>query len=134
LTLSLDTSVLVDLVNDRHLVRRNFAASVDTLVTSSLAAHELLFGAMISRRVDFQLDNARDLLAQLRVAEFDQDDARTAAQVRATLRAKGQTIGSLDSLIAGQALARGWTIVTANTHEFARIDGLNVIDWTAPAD
>ena len=134
MTLSLDTNVLVDLVNGHGSVRRSYATSAEALVTSSLAAHELLFGAMISRRVDFQLDNARDLLAQLRVAEFDQDDAQVAAQVRAWLRAKGQTIGSLDSLIAGQALARRWTIVTANTHEFARVEGLNIIDWTTAPD
>ncbi len=134
MTLSLDTNVLVDLVNGHGSVRRSYATSGEALVTSSLAAHELLFGALISRRADFQLDNARDLLAQLRVAEFDQDDAQAAAQVRARLRVKGQTIGSLDSLIAGQALARGWTIVTANTHEFARVEGLNVIDWTTAPD
>jgi len=36
-------------------------------------------------------------------------------------------------LIAGQALARNWTVVTANTREFNRVEGLNVIDWTVPA-
>ena len=56
------------------------------------------------------------------------------ATVRANLRRRGLNIGAYDLLIAGQALARGWTVVTANTREFARIEGLNVIDWTAPAD
>jgi len=33
-------------------------------------------------------------------------------------------------LIAGQALARGLTLVTHNVREFARVDGLTVEDWT----
>jgi tRNA(fMet)-specific endonuclease VapC len=138
LSLSLDTNVLIDLVNGKSdLVRSRFAAAIgagEELATCSLAAHELIFGAMISRRVELQLQGARNLLARLSVTPFDHDDAIAAAQVRAALRVVGHSIGSIDSLIAGQALARGWTVVTANTHEFARIDGLNVIDWTASAD
>jgi predicted nucleic acid-binding protein len=30
-------------------------------------------------------------------------------------------------------VARDWTVVTANTREFSRIEELNVIDWTVPA-
>jgi len=32
-------------------------------------------------------------------------------------------------LIAGQALARGMTLVTHNTNEFARVPGLQIEDW-----
>ena len=34
----------------------------------------------------------------------------------------------------GHALARGWTVVTANHREFSRIGGLKVVDWTAEGD
>lgn len=34
-----------------------------------------------------------------------------------------------DLLIAGQALRRGLTIVTANTSEFSRVAGLRWEDW-----
>ena len=44
------------------------------------------------------------------------------------------TIGFYDVLIAGQALARGWTVVTANVREFSKASGLKVIDWTATAN
>jgi len=136
LSLSLDSNVLIDLVNGaRSDVRSRFESAIGggaQLATCSLAAHELVYGAMISRRVTLQLQNAEDLLARLSIAPFDREDAITAARVRATLKAQGRPIGSIDSLIAGQALARGWTVVTANTAEFDRIDGLNVIDWTAP--
>jgi tRNA(fMet)-specific endonuclease VapC len=46
------------------------------------------------------------------------------------LEKSGTTIGPYDLLIAGQALARGLTVVTANASEFARVQGLGWVDWT----
>ncbi|HEV7679743.1 MAG TPA: PIN domain-containing protein [Candidatus Dormibacteraeota bacterium] len=46
------------------------------------------------------------------VVDFDDEDARTAGQVRATLEAAGTPIGAYDVLIAGQAVRRGSTLVT----------------------
>ena len=99
---------------------------------SAIVAHELYFGAYRGTRSVENL--ARVDALRFEVLDFDREDARNAGQLRAVLAAAGAPIGPYDVLIAGQALARGWTVVTANTHEFARIDGLNVIDWTAPAD
>jgi predicted nucleic acid-binding protein len=52
-----------------------------------------------------------------------------AGQVRAALRRRGRPIGPFDVLLAGCALARGLTLVTANVDELARIDGLSVENW-----
>jgi tRNA(fMet)-specific endonuclease VapC len=51
-------------------------------------------------------------------------------QVRAVLEKAGTTIGAYNVLIAGQALRRGLTVVTASTAEFSRVTGLNWEDWT----
>jgi tRNA(fMet)-specific endonuclease VapC len=42
----------------------------------------------------------------------------------------GTPIGAYDLLIAGQALRRGLTLVTANSSELRRVNGLNWEDWT----
>jgi len=65
------------------------------------------------------------------VANFDGADAESAALLKGALATQGQLIGPYDLLIAGQALARGWTVVTGSTHEFSRVEGLKVEDWTA---
>ena len=62
---------------------------------------------------------------------FTEDDADGATAVRIGLERIGQRIGAMDMLIAGQAISRGWTLVTANLHEFGRVRGLQMIDWTA---
>jgi tRNA(fMet)-specific endonuclease VapC len=38
-------------------------------------------------------------------------------------------IGTDDTLIAGTALAHGATLVTRNSKEFSRIQGLKLEDW-----
>lgn len=47
------------------------------------------------------------------------------------LRQKGQIIGHMDLLIASQALAEDATLVTNNTREFERIEGLKLENWVA---
>ena len=49
--------------------------------------------------------------------------------MRATLEAAGKPIGAYDVLIAGQALHREVTLVTANAKEFGRVKGLVWEDW-----
>jgi tRNA(fMet)-specific endonuclease VapC len=48
------------------------------------------------------------------------------------LQAAGTPIGAYDYLIAGQALARRLTLVTANVSEFSRVKGLFWQDWAKP--
>ena len=47
------------------------------------------------------------------------------------LEKAGTPICAYDLLIAGQALRRGLTVVTANTAEFGRVAGLSWEDWTS---
>jgi tRNA(fMet)-specific endonuclease VapC len=70
------------------------------------------------------------VLSELGLLDFDDEDARTAGQLRATLEKAGTPIGAYDLLIAGQALRRGLTVVTANTSEFSQVTGLSWQDWT----
>ncbi len=133
--LSLDTNVMVDLINGRRPdVRMRYdeaKRSGDTLATSSLAVQELLFGAIISRRPQVQLRAAEELLSELDVVDWSENDAMAAAQLRAEFRRRGNSFRYVDMLIAGQAIARKWTLVSANMRHFNRVNGLAVLDWTS---
>ena len=93
----------------------------------AVAAHELFYGAYKSQQVAQNL--ARVDALQFEVLEFDREDARQAGEIRAGLAKAGMPIGSYDVLIAGQAKARGLTLITHNTKEFSRVKGLQVEDW-----
>jgi tRNA(fMet)-specific endonuclease VapC len=74
-------------------------------------------------------DLATFLAGPVRVLGFEEGDAREAGEVRASLERIGKPIGAYDMLIAGQALSRKMTLVTANAREFRRVKGLVWEDW-----
>jgi tRNA(fMet)-specific endonuclease VapC len=131
----LDTNAVVALlrnkpakVRDRY---REAEASGDYLALSSVVLFELWYGVAKSSQVPENTERMRILLSgDLDLLDFDDEDARTAGQVRAALEKGGNPIGAYDLLIAGQALRRGLTVVTANTSEFGRVTGLSWQDWT----
>ncbi len=93
----------------------------------AIVAHELFYGAYKSRRRTENLAVVDAL--QFEVLDLDKEDARQAGEIRAALALAGQPIGPCDVLIAGQARARGLTLITHNTAEFARVDRIQVEDW-----
>jgi tRNA(fMet)-specific endonuclease VapC len=132
MTWLLDTNAVIALVTRRSdaLLRRVETAEPGTLAISSIVAHELYFGAYRSQKIEFNLETLRLLFADLVILDLDQEDARMAGEIRAALARQGTPIGPYDVLIAGQARARGFTLVTKNLAEFRRVDGLKIEDWT----
>jgi tRNA(fMet)-specific endonuclease VapC len=96
---------------------------------SSIVRFELLYGAYKSQRVDANV--ARIEAFPFEVLEFDPEDATEAGRIRAHLALQGSPIGPYDVMIAGQAKARGLTLITHNTKEFKRVLGLHIEDWLA---
>jgi Predicted nucleic acid-binding protein, contains PIN domain len=129
----LDANTVIGLVGDKSaaLLARFDSLVPGTVALSSVVVHELYFGAYKSQKIAFNLETLRLLLNDFPVLDFDRDDAREAGEIRADLKRRGMPIGPYDVLIAGQAKARGLTLVTNNTGEFARVVGLRLEDWTA---
>lgn len=125
----LDSTAVIALLNDpagRVSRRVRQHAPID-IGLSAIVLQELYFGAFKSQRRERNLALVDDL--RLEVVAFDQDDARHAGEIRATLAAQGIPIGGFDVLIAGQARARDLTLVTRNLREFRRVEGLRIEDW-----
>lgn len=114
--------------NKPPAVRERFRAAElagDYLAVSSVVLFELWYGVENSTHVPENTERLRVFLSgDMDVLAFDDEGARSAGRVRAALEKSGTTIGPFDLLIAGQALAPGLTVVTANVSEFARVQGL----------
>jgi len=125
----LDANAVIALLNDTTspIARRIRRYAPRDFGVSAVVIHELYYGAFKSQRVEQNV--ARVDALQFSVLEFDEQDARHAGQIRAHLASKGRPIGPYDVLIAGQARARELTLVTHNTTEFERVQGLKVEDW-----
>lgn len=130
----LDTNACVALMNGAPAaVRSRFekAIRVDSKVyVSSIVAFELWYGIAKSARIEMNTQRIETLLSSSVIAlPFDNEDARASGSIGAALQAAGRPIGAYDYLIAGQALARQLTLVTANVSEFSRVKGLSWQDW-----
>ncbi len=100
------------------------------LCISSVVEMEVLFGIELKPQFSY-LPALQALLRELPVVNFDSASAVQAAKIRAQLQRIGRPIGAYDGLIAATALAHGLTVVTHNTREFSRVEGLVVEDWQA---
>lgn len=127
----LDSNAVIALFNDPGgpVSRRARGNRPTDIGLPAIVLHELYFGAFKSRRRDENLARVDGL--RFEVMDFDREDARHAAEIRAGLALQGTPIGGYDVLIAGQARARGLTLVTRNLREFGRVAGLSVEDWQA---
>ncbi len=126
----LDTNACIALLNGSQpsLVDRVRRHTSSDFGLPAPVIYELYYGAFKSRYANRNLE-LLDCIG-FEVVPFDASDARAAGAVRANLEAVGRPIGPLDTLIAGQALARGLILVTANTQEFVRVEGLHCEDWS----
>lgn len=131
---TLDTNVCIALINAspaavRSRVQRALAAR-SVLCVSTVVLHELWYGVAKSVRREHDTERVQTFLSgPVEILPYDEADGRAAGEVRAALERMGQPIGAYDALIAGQAVRRGLTLVTANAREFERVDGLMWEDW-----
>jgi tRNA(fMet)-specific endonuclease VapC len=124
----IDTNIIVALTvrNDRTVGRMLNIHGRDSGI-STVVLHELYAGAYNSKRMRRSLEIIETL--RLPSLSFDAEDARAAGEIKAVLKRRGTPIGPNDILIAGQARARGLTVVTRNVGEFRRVEGLEVEEW-----
>ena len=131
----LDANAVVALLRNKPVMARDrfraAQASGDYIAVPSVVLYELWYGVQKSTYVTENTERLRIFLSgDLDFLHFDDEDAQSAGRVRADLESRGTPIGPYDLLIAGQALQRGLTVVTAKTSEFNRVPGLGLVDWT----
>ena len=110
------------------LKQRLDAVAQETVVCSVVKA-ELFYGAMKSAKPEQNLRLQEAFLAQFVSLPFDDLATTFFGQIRSQLEAKGTPIGSYDLQIAAMALAHNLILVTHNTREFRRVEGLQWEDW-----
>ena len=130
----LDTNVVSDLVrNPQGRVTQHIREVGEAQVcTNVIVAAELRYGAAKkgSAKLTAQLEA---VLGTLEVLPFETPADETYGLIRARLERAGQAIGGNDLLIAAQTVALGYTLVTGNEREFARIDDLSCENWLRAA-
>ena len=129
----LDTNVLIDLLlGDAVTARRleDLEARGLQPTLSSVVLFEALSGIEFTRSRT-ERSRLESLLRRFPIEPFDADSARSAAELRAELLRVGRSPGAPDVMIAGQAIARGHTLVTRDRElaSSARALGASVVAW-----
>ncbi len=130
----LDTDTCSYIMKRSHplVLKRLEALPVTDVCMSVVTKAELLYGVEVSPRRNQDAAALDAFLPYVEVLDFQNEAAIHYAEIRARLKKRGAMIGANDLFIAAHARATGLTLVTNNTAEFARVNGLVLENWTLP--
>jgi tRNA(fMet)-specific endonuclease VapC len=129
----LDSNVLMHVVNRARgfgfIEARLLQAKADTVLVSAVTVWEIFRAAEKGKVPGKAAAAALALLSEFKVVPLTREAAALGGSICARLAKIGLTIGERDSMIAGSAVAHGFTMVTDNIGEFGRIPGLRLENW-----
>lgn len=127
----LDTNMVIYIQRGVPSVMKKLAgAGRDSVALPSLVVAELAYGVEKSTHQARNREQLEQLLLEFNVLAWEHKAMWHYARHFHSLRTKGQPIGHMDLLIASQALSEDAILVTNNTREFERVEGLRIEDWT----
>jgi tRNA(fMet)-specific endonuclease VapC len=83
-----------------------------------------------SRKRETLRGRYRDAREELTTTPWTAEVSEAFGQLKATLEKRGARLDDFDLAIAAHAVALDATLVTANLRHLARIDGLEIEDWS----
>lgn len=107
-------------------IKNNFQYGV---AISSITLAELEFGVQASANIEKNTIALYKFLSIIEILDFDSSAATEYGKIRTDLKGKGTPIGNMDMLIAAHAKSEDLIVVTHNTREFERVEGLQLEDW-----
>jgi tRNA(fMet)-specific endonuclease VapC len=129
----LDTDICIFAIRNRcGVLERLLQESPDDIAVSAMTEAELTYGAIKSGQPDRARPQVAAFLEPFLVLPFDSAAARKHAEIRFAIRSS--PIGERDMVTAAVAVANRLVLVTHNTREFSRIEGLTQEDWTDRTD
>jgi tRNA(fMet)-specific endonuclease VapC len=126
----LDTNICIAWLKGESIIRDKFLVhSPQEITISTINLAELFFGAYNSEKVEHNLANLFDFVAEVEIIGLEFDSLKKYGQLKANLRKKGKIIDEFDLLIASICLAHGLVLVTNNEKHFSRIKKLKIENW-----
>ncbi len=126
----LDTDISIYVINRRPVdLLHRFNAHAESLCISVISLAELLHGAIKSKNPAQASKRVLDFVSRLHVLDYGEKAADHYADIKSSLERRGTIIGPNDLHIAGHARSESLVLVTNNTDEFARVEGLRLENW-----
>ncbi len=126
----LDTNTCIFIIKkNENVLSRIKKIDFKEICISSITLSELEYGVAKSINYEKNKKALEDFIYNFSILSFDSDAAHEYGKIRADLEKTGSPIGSMDMLIAAHAKSQKLILVTNNTKEFIRVDGLKIEDW-----
>ncbi|NJM63730.1 MAG: type II toxin-antitoxin system VapC family toxin [Oscillatoriales cyanobacterium RU_3_3] len=127
----LDTNICIYIIKRQppQVLDKFRTLDISEVGISSITVAELEYGAYKSQQTDRNRLAFNQFLMPLEIVPFDERATQNYGQLRSQLERQGIVIGSMDMLIASQALSLGLILVTNNVKEFSRIPNLVIENW-----
>lgn len=127
----LDTNTCIYIIKrkPKKVLDKFQSLDISDVGISSITIAELEYGVYKSQRQEQNRIALTQFLISLQVVSFDEQTTQTYGKIRAELEHQGIVIGSMDMLIASQAISLGLILVTNNVRELSRIPALMLENW-----
>jgi tRNA(fMet)-specific endonuclease VapC len=127
----LDTNICIYIIKNKppQVLAKFQTLDIYDIGISSITVAELEYGVYKSQRQEQNRVALSQFLIPLEILPFDEQATQIYGRIRAELERQGIVIGSMDMLIASQAISIGLTLVTNNVRELSRIPGLALENW-----
>ncbi|MEE0955244.1 MAG: type II toxin-antitoxin system VapC family toxin [Eubacterium sp.] len=127
----LDTNIVIYTIKHRpeSVFKKFLTMQPSDCCISSITQAEMEYGISKSSNPERNRLALTMFLTGIEILPFDSAAAEEYGPICAALEKLGRPIGPNDMLIAAHAKASGMTLVTNNTKEFTRIEGLTVENW-----
>jgi tRNA(fMet)-specific endonuclease VapC len=130
--LDTDISSYIMKRSDDRVVKRLQTVPIGDVSISAITKSELMYGVEVSPRKQQDRAALDAYLKHVEVLDYPDEAALHYGQIRAAFKVAGNMIGANDLLIAAHARSFGLILVTNNTREFGRVQGLKLENWTLP--
>jgi len=126
----LDTDTLIYALKGEPTVLDNFRQhATEPKAVSVITYGELVFGAQASQRVTENLAKVYRLKEIFPLVDVTPVVMDIFGALKADLRKNGTPVDDFDLLIGATALTLGYRVVTNNERHYAKIPGLEVVNW-----
>ena len=128
----LDTNIIIYALKGLYPAIEEHFAKIpsQSIVIPTIVLAEIEYGARKSKNYHTTISKYSQFTSVFEKIPFTEKASEFYGIIRSNLEQKGELIGPNDLMIASIVLSENGILVTNNTKEFSRIEGLNLENWT----
>ena len=125
----LDTNICIHYFKGQFGIKERIEKiGFENLAISEITLAELIYGAEKSQQTEKNMKVVENFANKIEILPI-LSSLKVYGKEKARLKSIGKTIGDLDLFIGSTAIVNNMIMVTRNTREFERLDGISIENW-----